>query len=226
MAKPGSNTRQRLILAALELFAREGIDAVSMRTINSAAGARNASAVHYHFGNKLGIIEAVIDFIKERVDNYRISSVESLERRARSDVHPSATEIVWAAFAPYYQVYKEEEYGQAALRFLARTQTDMNEEIQAFLNHDPHAIAPRIDRLLAAALPELPDRTRRVRYLWAWSAMVLAFSSTADLERTIYGDIRPPADEGLHRFFDYVVGGITAPVSSDWPPSALVRAQM
>lgn len=86
MAKPGSDTRKRLTISALELFAQDGIDAVSLRTINSAAGARNASAVHYHFGNKLGIIEAVIDFIKQQVDSYRISLVESLTRRAEVEI--------------------------------------------------------------------------------------------------------------------------------------------
>lgn len=220
MARPGIDTRKRLTLAALELFAREGIDAVSMRTINTTAGARNASAVHYHFGSKLGIIEAVIDFIKERVDSYRVTLVEALERRVRDGDQPNAREIMWAAFAPYYQLNKEGDYGRDALRFLARLHTDMNEEVQTLLNRDPHNSVSRLDRLLAGALPELPDSTRRARYLSAWSAMVMAFSSTVNLQHTIYGDIRAPTDEGLHRFFDYVVGGVCAPVSSDWPPSA------
>jgi hypothetical protein len=46
-----ADTKQNLILSALGLFAEQGIDAVSMRTINNAAGTKNASAVHYHFGN-------------------------------------------------------------------------------------------------------------------------------------------------------------------------------
>jgi len=36
-------TKFNLILSALELFAENGIDAVSMRTINNAAGTKNAS---------------------------------------------------------------------------------------------------------------------------------------------------------------------------------------
>ena len=219
MAKPGSDTRKRLTISALELFAQDGIDAVSLRTINSAAGARNASAVHCHFGNKLGIIEAVIDFIKQQVDSYRISSVESLTRRARSGDQPSVRQIMWAAFMPYYQLSREKEYGQAALHFLARLESDMTPEIQEALNRDPHGIAAQIDQLLSAALPEQPDHIRRARYLLAWSVMVQGFASTANLERTVFGDIRLPTEEGLHRFFDYVVGGIEAPISNDWPPA-------
>ena len=52
--------RQILMLKAQELFARKGIDAVSLNEINKAAGQRNTSALHYHFGNKDGLIAAII----------------------------------------------------------------------------------------------------------------------------------------------------------------------
>lgn len=221
MAKARRDTRKRLTIAALQLFAEEGIDAVSMRTINTNAGARNASAVHYHFGNKQGIIEAVIEFIKEQVDSPRIDSVEALERQAGNGEQPGVRQIMWAAFMPYYQLRRDKEYGEAALRFLARLQNDMSPEIQDALNRDPHQIAARVDKLLAAALPGLDDRVRHARYLLAWSIMVQGLASTANLERTVFGNIRQPTEESLHRFFDYVIGGIEAPVSNDWPPTGL-----
>ena len=54
------NRRQLLMLTAQTLFARRGIDAVSLNEINKAAGQRNTSALHYHFGNKEGLISAII----------------------------------------------------------------------------------------------------------------------------------------------------------------------
>ena len=42
------------------LFARTGIDAVSLNEINKVAGQRNTSAIHYHFGNKEGLIQAIV----------------------------------------------------------------------------------------------------------------------------------------------------------------------
>ena len=45
-------TREELILAAERLFSEFGIDAVSLRQINAAAGQRNSSAAHYQFGSK------------------------------------------------------------------------------------------------------------------------------------------------------------------------------
>lgn len=56
----GDSTRDRLIAAASELFAARGVDGVSLREINRAAGARNASALQYHFGDRAGLVRAVL----------------------------------------------------------------------------------------------------------------------------------------------------------------------
>jgi AcrR family transcriptional regulator len=51
-----ARTRERLLDTAERLFATHGLHAVSLRTINTEAGARNVSAAHYHFGSKTGVI--------------------------------------------------------------------------------------------------------------------------------------------------------------------------
>src|SRR5689334_19816156 len=57
--RKGEATRRRLIIAAEELFAELGVDAVSVRSINQAAGLGSAS-VHYHFGSKEALLDAVL----------------------------------------------------------------------------------------------------------------------------------------------------------------------
>jgi len=209
-----ADTKQNLILAALELFAEQGVDAVSMRTINAAAGARNASAVHYHFGSKLGIIEAIITFIKEELDAHRLPALEALEGRTAAGDIPSTREIMWAALKPYDALNRTPEYGRSAIRFLARLQTDMNAETQAALNRDPHGIAQRFDKLLAEALPQLPADVRRTRYLYCWTLMVQSFAGTGSWRDTAFGNLRAPTgDAALMRFFDYLVGGLEAPIT-------------
>jgi AcrR family transcriptional regulator len=53
-----SGTRERILAAAERLFAERGIAGVSLRTIVTEVGA-NAAAIHYHFGSKEALIEAV-----------------------------------------------------------------------------------------------------------------------------------------------------------------------
>lgn len=57
-------TKTALIMAAGELFAEHGIDAVSVRDIARKAGA-NIGVIHYHFGGKDGLIDAVMAFAGE-----------------------------------------------------------------------------------------------------------------------------------------------------------------
>uniref|UniRef100_UPI0010418D0F TetR/AcrR family transcriptional regulator n=1 Tax=Actinomadura fibrosa TaxID=111802 RepID=UPI0010418D0F len=54
-----NDTRERLLDAAERLYAERGIDGVSLREIVQAAGARNATAVQYHFGDRGGVIRAI-----------------------------------------------------------------------------------------------------------------------------------------------------------------------
>jgi AcrR family transcriptional regulator len=213
--KSKPDTKINLILSALSLFAEHGVDAVSMRTINNAAGTRNASAVHYHFGSKLGIVEAIIHFIGAALDTYRLDAIARLECRAADGETPSCREILWAAFTPYYGLFRTADYGRDALKFLARLQVDMSPEIQAILNREPHRIAARIDALLERALPQLPSDVRRSRYIYFWTLMVHMFCASDRLATTGFGDLRAGTEEeGLLRLFDFLVGGMEGGVSA------------
>lgn len=58
------DTRNQLVGAALELFAKHGYDATSVRSITEAAGA-NLGAITYHFGSKEALYEAVFGAVVE-----------------------------------------------------------------------------------------------------------------------------------------------------------------
>ena len=58
-------TRARIVAVAEQLFARHGIDAVSLSRVNQAARQRNRTAVQYHFGAEDTFIPAdVIDQVR------------------------------------------------------------------------------------------------------------------------------------------------------------------
>ncbi|WP_422746562.1 TetR family transcriptional regulator [Mycobacterium sp. WMMD1722] len=57
---PGtSDTRERILLSARDLFARNGIDKTSIRSIAADAGV-DAALVHHYFGNKQQLFAAAI----------------------------------------------------------------------------------------------------------------------------------------------------------------------
>jgi AcrR family transcriptional regulator len=74
----GEQSRERLMMAALNLFAHQGYDRTSTREIAEAAGA-NLAAISYYFGDKAGLYRAVFDQLKgnpsEDIARYNDSSL-------------------------------------------------------------------------------------------------------------------------------------------------------
>jgi AcrR family transcriptional regulator len=63
----GEDTARRILLAAIEVFAEEGYEGASTRSLASHAGV-NAPAIQYYFGSKEGLYRAVIGHIANLVE--------------------------------------------------------------------------------------------------------------------------------------------------------------
>ena len=63
----GEDTARRILLAAIEVFAEEGYEGASTRSLASRAGV-NAPAIQYYFGSKEGLYRAVIAHIANLVE--------------------------------------------------------------------------------------------------------------------------------------------------------------
>ncbi|MEU8528736.1 MULTISPECIES: TetR/AcrR family transcriptional regulator [Streptomyces] len=56
----GPETREKLIRAAEEIFAAQGVHGGQLRDVVALAGQANPSAVQYHFGSREGLVDAVM----------------------------------------------------------------------------------------------------------------------------------------------------------------------
>lgn len=93
MEEPGS-TRERLIRAAEQLFAAQGVAAASLREVNRAAGARNAVAVQYHFTDRAGVLRAIFAKHTPAVDAARHAMLDECEASADADARALAAALV------------------------------------------------------------------------------------------------------------------------------------
>jgi len=82
------STREHLLVIAEKLFAQFGIDAVSTRQIAATAAQRNSGALHYHFGSKDQLIDALLALRLKPINRRREALMTELrdERRER-DLH-------------------------------------------------------------------------------------------------------------------------------------------
>lgn len=72
-------TRARLLRAGERLFAEQGIEDTTVAEITRAAGQRNGAAVHYHFGGRDGLLDAILDTHHRELDALRHERMAALE---------------------------------------------------------------------------------------------------------------------------------------------------
>ncbi len=119
MAEPAANTRQQtrdvLLATATRLFAERGLDGVSLAEINREAGQRNATALHYHFGGKQGLLQAIFDKHRPRVNTLREQLLAELPAQA------TAKQVVNLLISPLAEQVQDGDGGCDYLQFLAQT---------------------------------------------------------------------------------------------------------
>ncbi len=98
-------TKDRILDAAEHLFAENGIAATSLRAVMKEAGA-NMAAIHYHFGSRAGLLEALMARRAEPVNRRRLELLDELERRHPTGPIP-AEEIVHAFCGPAFEMVQD-----------------------------------------------------------------------------------------------------------------------
>ena len=74
--------------------AEQGLDAVSLNEITVAAGQKNRNALQYHFGNREGLLQAIIDRHASRVHLLRKTYLEQADARKGSSASVAARGLV------------------------------------------------------------------------------------------------------------------------------------
>src|SRR4030088_1849288 len=75
------DTKSQIKAAAQLLFARHGVDAVTVQQIVAAAGQRNNAALHYYFGSKEELIRQLVVDGAAVLDERRRGMLQDLESR-------------------------------------------------------------------------------------------------------------------------------------------------
>lgn len=93
------DTALHILLTAERLFAEKGLDAVSTRSIAREAGQKNVSALHYYYGDKLKLIEAILDYRITPVNAERLRRLRMLKRDSEGISVKSLVQVFVEPFA-------------------------------------------------------------------------------------------------------------------------------
>ena len=207
-----TETRERLLLTALRLYASEGLHAVSLRRISAEAGSRNSAAMHYHFENKLGVMRALVELIA--------GELAAIDRRLRAGRASPDTlrDACVSVLRPLAQLPQERSWGADAARFMSRMVSDGDAQTAAVINRVYQPFWQRLDRGLAGWLPELPAQVRQLRLMFMSTNVFHGVAEVASLAHTPLGDMSHfDHDVLLNHLVDYLIGGLQAPSHNPCP---------
>lgn len=205
-------TRARIVAAAERLFAGAGIDATSLVEINKAAAQRNRSAVQYHFGNKEGVIHAILDKHTPAIEQRRHAMLDELE----AEGPPTCRALVEALVLPVASKLDDPDGGRAFLKLNAQL---IGHSKFALLDLHARRVnrgADRLQRLMTTAVPEWPEALWEPRWLLLIGLLFHGMADYVHLSEAAESDDRDMTSRGLfvNNLIDSLVAVLEAPVSS------------
>lgn len=177
-SRRGDKTRARILDVAEQLFAKHGMDGVSMRTL-VARSKVNLASVHYHFGSKKELFEEVFARRARVITDKRLKMLA--ECRAAPDRPPLVNQILEAFLRP---VLEDDRQGGGAA--YARIRTRLAAEGSAWARDLPSRLfddsSHRFIDALAAALPQLSTGELYWRFNIMLGAMFFTIANPARIE--------------------------------------------
>jgi AcrR family transcriptional regulator len=198
-------TRRKILDAAARLYATKGIDNVSLNEIVRTAGQGNASAVHYHFGNRDGVLLALVERHAGELAARRRELMNTARSRPRS-VRAAAEAIVRPITEFAQRGWRERAYLQIGAE-LAQRLDALAPELQDALARTEGAEAWAV---MHARCPRVPDDLWFVRQQ---ICVVFVGRAAADRARRLDGGGRARVlsdDRFVDNLVDMVVGAMTA----------------
>lgn len=195
----GEATRELLMVTAERLFAMNGVEGVSLREIQAAAGQSNSSVITYHFGSQAGLVRALLEFRYQRINARR---AELLREARDRGVAGDPRETVWIIVRP---LIESVDAGEMFVPFLARVSANS----RTFAEYLPRRMDDAVDVLretVSSQLSVMPERARLGREVQLYNSVLNLLAELARGHQRI-------SEAQLSNYVDGWVGMLTAPMS-------------
>ncbi len=216
-----NDTKDRIISAAERLFAERGFAGTSLRTVTSEAGV-NLAAVHYHFGTKDALLQAVFERRVAPVNKQRLQRLDELERHAGAN-GPELEEVLEAFLSPIMHLKRDlEGEGMVWSRFIGRVYSEPLEIVEKLIHEKFEEVGRRFVAALASTLPHLSDAEIVERLQFTIGVMI---HTLIDLHRIALpgGGTQDRGPATLPHMIRFLAAGFRAPSTDDQAVAASKR---
>jgi AcrR family transcriptional regulator len=207
-----ADTKTRILDAAEQLFMEHGFEATSLRSLTAAAGV-NLAAVHYHFGSKEELFQAVLTRRLDPMNVERIKLLERIELESGGRA-PSCEKILFAMLIPALKLARDEKRGgKNFLRLVGRAYADPAPFIRHFLSAQYAEMITRYKEAFLRALPHLSrqELTWRLHFVMGALSYTLAGTDALKLFAQVAQTDRENDELLLRRLAPFLVAGLKAP---------------
>lgn len=210
--RKGDRTRLRLKKAALRLFAQRGIENVSIRDIQAAAGQKNNGSITYYFSSRDALIREIVADVAKVLDDDNNRRLDALEARGGPETVREVVEILLPIID---RPDVDSEDGQYQLQFFTSvliTRRDLLFEATTDADRATRRCFQHIVRLA----PDIPREVMRQR-LQLMLLFALSAGASAEAGKEQHGNWsnmwrQQSAEPNLA---DMMAGMILAPVSDE-----------
>ncbi|MBA2920582.1 TetR family transcriptional regulator [Sphingomonas sp. MAH-20] len=211
-AQQSQETRDRLLDAAEELFARHGLYGVTVRNVAQHAEVDTA-LIHYYFGTKRGMFDAVFDRRTQGVNQTRMAAMDAYEAASAGNI--TVEGAIRAFLQPILEKDRNADQGwrnYSALVAMANNSKEWGGEMMSRLFD--HVIR-RLIALLKKAMPDASDEDLYWSYQMLSGSLMVIQASTGRIELLSGGLCRSDdVDAFGERLVQYAAAGFRAVCAS------------
>lgn len=170
------STRDRIKVSARRLFAERGVEAVTVREIVAASGAKNGGSLNYYFKSKEGLIlELLAEIFRESSDGWLIG-LSQLEKQGG----PTCVRDVVEVLVRWPDTSKFSDPSPTASRFLSSLLFTRRHMVRDFLEKMNFSVFARLlgyIQNLHSDIPPVVMQQRLIYFAWYIMSSKAAFES-------------------------------------------------
>ena len=159
------DTRKNIKVAARRLFAERGVEAVTVREIVAAAGAKNGGSLNYYFKSKEGLILELVSEIFNDLSVVWFERISELDRKGGPSSVREVVDII--VRGPRPECYTDPS--PTANRFLASVLFVRRKQVSTYLDRMNFLVYRRLLQLISSLCQHIPEpvlRQRLVFFVW------------------------------------------------------------